>query len=105
MKKIFLLSIITLLSVGVAKAAFTPDEMNDPSFMMNAGFSEMTAADVVIQQSRYNGVPAPNIEDKSYYNKPFIKAIRNVFIYLDPAMENNYRYHHDIKLTPVPYEL
>lgn len=105
MKKIFMLSIVGLLSAGIANAAVTPDEMLDPSYVMNNGYSEMTAADIIIQQSRYSGVPAPNIEDKAYYHKPFIKAVRNAFIYLDPALEDNGRYHDDIKLTPTVHDL
>ena len=33
-------------------------------------------------------------------NNDDIKAIRNAFIYLDPALEDNGRFHHDIKFTP-----
>lgn len=101
MKKIFLLSIVSLLSTGLVNAAVTPDEILDPSYVMNNGYSITTAADIVTQQARYAGVPAPNIEDKAYYHKPVIKAIRNVFIYLDPSLENNDRYHDDIRLVPM----
>ena len=100
MKKILLLSAVMLLSVGLVKAEVSPDEYLDPSYMMNGGYSELMAADAIIHQSRANGVPAMNIEEKAYHRKPFINAVRKVFIYLDPALEDDYRYHHDIKLTP-----
>lgn len=100
MRKFLLLSAVVLLSAGIAKAEVTPDEYLDPSYIMNSGFSEMMAADAIIHQSRANGVPAMNIEEKAYHSKPFIKAVRKTFIYLDPALDDDYRYHHDIKMTP-----
>lgn len=100
MNKVLLLSAVILLSAGLVRAEVTSDEMLDPGYMMNSGFSELMAADAIIHQSRANGVPAMNIEEKAYHRKPLIHAIRKVFIYLDPAMEDDYRYHHDIKLTP-----
>ncbi len=100
MKKFVLLAVFALLGSGFARAEVTPDEMLDPNFVMNNGYSITTASDILILQSRANGVPAVNIEDKSYYHKPVVKAIRNAFIYLDPALEDNGRFHHDIKFTP-----
>ena len=105
MRKILLLSAVVLLSAGIVRAEVTPDETLDPNYMMNNGFSETLASDVIIQQARSAGVPASDIQDKAYYNKPFIKAIRNVFIYLDPALEDNFRFHHDVKLTPSVHDL
>ena len=100
MRKFLLLSALILMSVNAVKAEVSPDEYLDPSYFMNAGYSELMAADTIIHQSRSNGVPAMNIEEKAYHRKPFINAVRKVFIYLDPALEDDYRYHHDIKLTP-----
>ena len=105
MKKILLLAIVALSTVGVAKAVVTPDETLEPGYMMNTGYSELMAADVILAQSRTAGVEAPDIQDKPYYHNPFVKAVRNVFIYLDPALESDYRFHHNIKLTPSYDEL
>ena len=104
MKKIFLLSMISILSTGLANAAVTVDEMLDPSYVMNNGYSVTTASDIIIQQSRSAGVPAPDIEEKAYYNNPVIKAVRNTFIYLDPSLEDNDRFHSDIRLVPTIYD-
>ena len=100
MRKFLLISALVLLGVSTVRAEISPDEYLDPGYMMNAGYSEMMAADAIIHQSRSNGVPAMNIEEKAYHKKPFIHAVRKVFIYLDPALEDDNRYHHDIKLTP-----
>ena len=105
MKKFLLLALVAFLSANLVKAEVTPDEFNEPSYIMNSGFSEVTASDILIQQSRANGVPAVNIEDKSYYHNPFIKAVRNTFIYLDPSLEDDYRIHHNTKLTPSVHDL
>ena len=105
MKKFVLLAVFALLSSGAARAEITPDEMVDPNYVMNNGYSITTAADVLILQSRANGVEPINIEDKPYYSNPFVKGVRNVFIYLDPALEDNGRYHHDIKFTPTVHDL
>ncbi len=105
MKKYFLLAIFALLSSGLVRAEVTPDELVDPNFVMNNGYSITTASDIVTLQSRANGVPTTNIEDKAYYHNPVIKAVRNVFIYLDPALEDDGRFHHDIKFTPTVHDL
>lgn len=105
MKKFVLLAVFALLSTGVSMAEITPDEMLDPNYIMNNGYSITTAADALILQSRANGVEPINIEDKPYYKSPFVKAVRSVFIYLDPALEDNGRYHHDIKFTPTIHDL
>lgn len=105
MKKFLLFALVALLSTNIAKAEVTPDEFNEPSYIMNSGFSELAASDILIQQSRANGVPAVDITDKNTYHNPFIKAIRNTFIYLDPALEDDYRMHHDIKMTPSVHDL
>ncbi len=105
MKKFVLLAVFALLSTGFAKAEISPDELIDPSFVMNNGYSITTAADILIMDARANGVQPTNIEDKPYYSNPFVKAVRSVFIYLDPALEDDARYHHDIKFTPQTYDL
>ena len=105
MKKFVLLAVFALLASGAARAEITPDEMVDPNYVMNNGYSITTAADVLILQSRANGVEPINIEDKPYYSNPFVKGVRNVFIYLDPALEDYGRYHHDIKFTPTVHDL
>ena len=105
MKKLLLLALVACLSANLVKAEVTPDEFNEPSYVMNSGFSELAASDIVIQQARANGAPAVDITDKRYYHNPFVKAIRSFFIYADPALEDDYRIHHDIKMTPSVHDL
>jgi len=81
-----------------AHAAITVEQATDPEYMINGGFSEATAEDVLIAKNRANGKPVEPLYEKS--NNPFVKFLKYVHAYIDPSIESDERYHHDIHLSP-----
>lgn len=91
------LALFTALCIS-AKADITPAEQVSAEYMINNGYSEAAAEESLIMQNRIagNGVE-PLYEQK--HNK-FVRFLRNCYGYLDPAQDNDERYHHDIHQSP-----
>ena len=89
------LALCTCIKVS---ASIGVEQTTDPEFLINAGFSEAMAEDVCIAKNRANGKPVEPLYEKS--NNVFVKFLKNVYSYLDPAVESDDRYHHDIHLSP-----
>lgn len=91
------LALFTALCISV-KADITPAEQTSPEYIINNGYSEATAEQVMIQKQRAAGEPVePLVEQK--HNK-FVRFFQNCYSYLDPSIDNQERYHHDIKMSP-----
>lgn len=94
---LFSLAVIAFLS-GSAYAAVTTEQTTDPEFLINSGYSQLTAEDVFMQKNRANSKPIEPLYEKNQ-NK-FIKACRQFYAYLDPSIDEVDRIHHDIKPSP-----
>ena len=81
-----------------ANAEVTVQQSTDPEYLINAGFSEALAEDVLISKNRANGMPCEPLYDKN--EKKLVRYWKKFYSYLDPAIDNEERYHHDIKLSP-----
>lgn len=79
-------------------ASVTTNQLTDPEFMINGGYSEAAAEQVLITKNRLNGKPCEPLYEKNH-NK-FVKFLKNSYSYIDPAQDNDERYHHDIKMSP-----
>ena len=79
-------------------AAVTLEESTDAEFLLNSGYSELTAEDVFMLKNRANGKPVEPLYEKSQ-NK-FVKFCKGVYAYIDPAQDNPRRLHHDVKPAP-----
>lgn len=99
MKRNLLLSlaVIAFLS-GSAMAAVTPEQTTDPEYMINQGYSQLTAEDVFMLKSRAAGKPIEPLYEKNQ-NK-FVRACRKIYAYLDPGIDGVDRLHHDINPSP-----
>lgn len=100
-----LLLILALLTFACvqANAGVTPDQVTEPDYMINNGYSEATAQEVMLLKNRVNGQPAePTYRMKR--NK-FVRFWRNVYSYIDPSIDNDERIHHDIHMSPSPRDL
>ena len=96
------LLVLSLLSVFCipAFASVTPEQYSSPEYMLNAGWSEATAEEVMIEKNRKAGKPAePLYKDKWSGNK-FVNVLRNAYGYLDPSIDTEQRLHHDIHQSP-----
>jgi hypothetical protein len=99
MRKNLLLAIALLAFLTVpAKAAVTVEQSTDPEYLINQGYSQLTAEDVLIQKNRANGKPVEPLYEKSQ-NK-FVKACRKFYAYIDPAQDLPDRLHHDVSPSP-----
>lgn len=91
------LALFTALCLG-ARADITPAQQTDPEYLINNGYSEAAAEQVLIQKNRIAGEPCEPLYEKKH-NK-FVRFLRNCYSYLDPAVDNDERYHHDIHQSP-----
>ena len=100
------LLIVTALMLGFfsnSQASITVDNMTDPEYMINSGYSEATAEEVLIAKKRTNGQPAERLYEKDQ-NK-FVRFWRNLYAYIDPAWDSDERIHHDIQQSPSYHDL
>ena len=99
MKRNLLFAIALMAFITVpAMATVTVEETTDAEYMINAGYSQMMAEDVFMQKNRVAGKPIEPLYEKS--QNIFVKGWRRFFAYLDPAMDEPDRIHHDIKPSP-----
>lgn len=91
------LALFTALCIS-ARADLTPAQQVDAEYLINNGYSEATAEQTLIHINRAMGEPCEPLYEKKH-NK-FVRFCRNLYSYLDPAMDNDERYHHDIHPSP-----
>ena len=95
------LLILALLSIVCipAYAGISSEEYSSPEYMINSGWSEATAEQVFLEKNRKAGKPAEPLYDKTG-NKKYLNFFRNIYGYVDPSIDTEERYHHDIHLSP-----
>ena len=98
MKKVVTILGLFLFICTQVSASITVEQTTDPEILMNGGYSEALAEDVLIMKNRANGKPVEPLYEKS--NNKVLKFFKNIYSYLDPSIENDERYHHDIHLSP-----
>ena len=84
MKKNLLLvmALFTIASLQ-SNASMTVEQMTEPDYIINNGYSEATAEEILLVKNRVNGKPAEtaNLKNRS----SFVRFCRNIFGYIDPA--------------------
>lgn len=99
MKKALLLGlIITLAGFLPTFAAVTPEQTTDAEYIINSGYSQAMAEEVFVNKNRNVGAPIEPLYEKS--QNRFVRAWRTFYAYIDPAVENVDKIHHDIKQSP-----
>ena len=81
-----------------ANAGVTVEQLTEPDYVVNNGYSEATAEAITLVKSRSKGQPAEPIYEKGH-NK-FVRFCRNVMGYIDPAQSTDETIHHDIHMSP-----
>lgn len=94
---LFLLAVAAFISAP-AMAAVTVEQTTDAEYVINSGYSEAMAEDVFMLKNRTSGKPIEPLYEKSQ-NK-FVKCWRKFYAYIDPAIENEDKLHHDITSSP-----
>lgn len=97
-KNLFLiLALFTALCTGVY-AEVTVEQSTDAEYLINSGYSEAAAEEVLILKNRVNGQPCEPLYEKKC-NKT-VTWLKRFYSYLDPMQDSEERYHHDIKQSP-----
>ncbi len=94
---LLVLALYALMGLSV-NADVTPQQITDPEYMINGGYSEAAAEEVLILKNRIDGKPCEPLYEKNH-NK-FVRFLKDCYSYLDPAQDNEERYHHDIQMSP-----
>lgn len=81
-----------------ANASIPLDQMTEPEYLINNGYSEAMAEEVTVSKNRVAGNPVEPLYDKKH-NK-FVRFLRNMYGYIDPGIDTDDRLYHDIKLSP-----
>ncbi len=97
-KNLLLALVFAAMVTAPSMAAVMVEETTDTEYLINSGYSQMAAEDVFMQKSRVMGKPIEPLYEKSQ-NK-FVQVCRKFFAYLDPALDEPDRIHHDIKPNP-----
>lgn len=101
MKKRLLIIGLTALFALPAFAELTVEDTVNPNYMKNHGYSSalINAAQKSVAQT--NGEPLSEPIEDERYNQPFIKFVRSVFMYLDPALDDHsFMNDHNIHTSP-----
>lgn len=101
-RKLFLLSLAVLFTAPVL-ADITVEESTDAEYLINSGYSQVTAEDVFMLKNRAMGKPVEPLYEKSQ-NK-FVRVCKKFYAYLDPAQDSDERIHHDVKMSPAASDL
>ena len=91
------LALFTALCLG-ARADITPAQQTDAEYLINNGYSEAGAEQVLIQKNRIAGEPVEPLYEKKH-NK-FVRFLQNCYSYLDPAVESGRFLREDTKFDP-----
>ena len=97
-RKLLFTAIIATIAVFPAMASVSVQESTDAEYLINQGFSEQTAEDVFMVKNRANGNPVEPLYTKKH-NK-FMNFYKRVWGYIDPAIDEADRLHHDIQPSP-----
>ncbi len=93
------LLVLALLSVCIStNAAVTVEQTTEPEYVINNGYSEKTAEEILIMKKRVEGKPAEPLYQKN--NSKGLRFWKNIYGYIDPASETTEFYHHDIHTSP-----
>ncbi len=98
-RRVILLSLLlSVLAVMPAMSAVTPGQVTDAEYLMNAGYSQLTAEDVLILKNRANGKAPETLYSRD--QNGFVRGWKAFWGYLDPSRDEFDRVHHNIQPSP-----
>ena len=99
MRRFLLYGVIFLAVLSVpVRASVTVDEVSEPEYLINSGYSQAVAEDVFVTKNRATGKPIEPLYETS--SNRYVRWWKTFWAYLDPARDEVDRIHHDIELTP-----
>lgn len=107
MKNRFLiLTLIGLLGLAMpANAELTTDDITSPEYLETHGHSEAIIQAAQKTKARANGEQFATYGKHAWTQKGPIKYIRHLFMYLDPAYDDESFMEHNIKTSPTYRDL
>ena len=98
-RRVILLGLIlSAIAVIPSMASITVEQSTDPEFIINQGYSELTAEDIFMSKNRAKGAPIEPLYNKD--QNGFVKGWKAFWAYIDPARDEFDRLHHNIKPSP-----
>ena len=95
------LALFMTLSLSV-KADVTPEQLSDPEYLINGGYSSVTAEEVLISKNRALGKPCETLYEENH--NIFVRGWKKFLGYIDPAQDTE-RIYHDVKMHPAATDL
>jgi len=86
------LSVMTVVPVSATVAV---EQFTDPEFVVNQGYSQLTAEDVFMSKSRAAGKPIEPLYPQN--QNALVRGWKAFWGYIDPAHDEVDRIHHNIK--------
>jgi hypothetical protein len=96
-RNLLLLALLAFVTVP-AYSAVAVDEVTDAEYMINSGYSELTAEETFTLKNRATGKPIEPLYNKK--SNGLVKFYKSVFGYIDPSIDSADRIHHDIQASP-----
>lgn len=105
MKRRFILLglVIAAFAVVPAMASVTVEQSTDSEYLINQGYSQLTAEDVFMSKNRAVGAPIEPLYNKN--QNILVKGWKAFWGYLDPSRDEFDRLHHNIKPNPSASDL
>ena len=99
MKRTLMILALSTLFCIPANASITAERATNPDYLINSGYSEATAEEVFIEKNRKLGRPVEQMYNKGD-DSGVLNFFRNIYGYIDPSIDTEERYHHDIHQSP-----
>ena len=99
--KLLLSALIFTSMIIPACAEIVVDETTSPEYLYTHGHSEAVVDIVQMTKAGINGEEYITAAEAKRANDPkFVRWVKNIFIYLDPALDDGKFMRHDIKTSP-----
>ncbi len=101
MKKRFLITSLLILFALPSFAELTVEDAVSREYLKNNGYSTATINAAQKLTAQANGEPLTEPLEHKYYGKGFFKAVRRVFMYIDPSLDDHsFMNDHEIHTSP-----
>ncbi len=99
-KSLFVIGLALIFAVP-AFAELTNRDAYSRDYLDNHGYSPALVNAVEKSVAQVSGEPLEEPIEREYYNKPFIKFVRRVYMWIDPAVDDHsFMNDHKIRTTP-----
>ena len=100
MKKILLAVFVYMAFTLPSFAVVTPEEVKSEDYIINHGHSNEMARLMDLQDSQVNGIQSDyKSKNPAWYAEKKVSFVRKVFMYFDPALDDEKFMQHNINYT------